>query len=866
MIDPVAATGFLLAILATAAWLRERHQRRQHENTQKTEQERFSELLERLGIGHWIRDLDSGQMWWSSEFRRMHGIDDQVIPDRSRLMPHIHEDDRQKMPDHLLQAYAAGHGEFRYRSISSSGDVKHHLIRIAVSTSAQGKRVAYGFNLELTQQVQLQQQLAERSAYLETIVKHLPMGLSVFDHNLKLRFWNHEFPEVLNLPAELIHEGVDFADLIRVPALRGEYGPGDVESLVQARRSLALKFERHRFERARPNGRTHLVIGEPILSKDQVIGFVTTYTDITEQKRARDRVQQTTDLLRTLLENIPAGISMVDRELRAIAWNQRLLEVLDLPARLFDQPVVTLESIFQYNIERGEYGPVSDPAELIKTMLERARKFEPHAFERVRPNGQFISIVGHPLSSGGFVTIYTDITEQKSREAEIKRLARSDPLTGLDNRGAFLIGLKQALAQNRRRNSPLAVLFIDMDRFKSINDSMGHETGDLVLIEIARRLKNRLRVSDLVARLGGDEFVVALTELEGEIDAGQVAAQLVSELSAPFTTASGDLHLSPSIGIAIRPQDATNDTELLRMADLAMYHAKNAGGAGFRFYAPAMNDAVMQRIDFERRLREAVQNDALELHYQPIHGLTDGLPLLGFEALLRWPQPDGRAIAPDVFIPAAEGTDLIKLLGLWVCRSVAQQLSLWKRVHRPLAQASWRISINLSARQFEQPDLAQTLERCFAEKGESLERITFEITEGAMMTDPAKAQEQLLALQRRGAQCAVDDFGTGYSSLSYLRQFAINTLKIDRSFIHSLGPEPDSQAIVTAAIGLAHQLGRTTVAEGVETHGQLNTLRLLGCDAVQGYLLSRPMPAHQVPGYLLRVSQGDHQPSVSDAA
>ncbi|TDQ43732.1 sensor domain-containing protein [Tepidicella xavieri] len=863
MFDPLSAAGLLLAVIATGGWWHERRQRRRAEARMLPERQRFSELLERLGIGHWIRDLETQEMWWSSSFRRQHGMAEDLPAHRRHMLDILHPDDRATFAERLGAAYAQGEGETTYRSIADDGAVRHHVVRIAVATDPEtGHRLAYGFNLDITEHVQLQRTLQERTAYLEAIVGHLPMGLSVFDDQLRLKVWNAEFTKVLDLPADLVREGVDFSELIRVPAQRGEYGEGDIEAMVRQRRELALRFQAHRFERTRPNGRTHLVIGEPILHEGQVTGFVTTYTDITEQKLERERLEQTSDRLRTLIEHIPAGVTMVDRQLQIVAWNDRLRELLDIPEELFRQPVVSLESMFRFNVMRGEYGPCEDPEAMVQALLDRARDFQPHAFERTRPNGRVLYIQGQPLATGGFVTVYTDVTEQKHHEAEVERLARTDPLTGLDHRGAFTIGLRQALAQAERHGGQMAVLFIDMDRFKAINDSLGHEVGDVVLIEMARRLRERLRQSDIVARIGGDEFVVALTGIEAGLDAAQVATQLLQALSAPYDTPRGPVHLSPSIGIALYPQDGLEENELLRLADLAMYHVKNEGGAGYRFYAPDMNEAVIRRIEFEHRLRAALQAHQLELHYQPIHRLSDGLPLLGFEALLRWPQGDGRYIPPDQFIPIAEESDLIEHLGLWVCQQVARQSRLWREQGLQPTTEAWRIGINLSARQFDRADLVDRLASCFAQEGLGLDGVTFEITEGAMMRDPQRAEQQLQTLRSHGAQCAVDDFGTGYSSLSYLRHFAIDHLKIDKSFVHALSPHPDDLAIISAAIGLAHQLGHQTVAEGVETVEQLACLQRLGCDAVQGYLLSRPMQAAEVPGYLERVARGDHQPSV----
>ena len=829
------------------------------------EELRFSALLERLGIGHWVRNLDTNEMWWSRGFRLQHGIPADAPALRETMLAIIVPDDRKRFAEQVDAAYASGQGEVNYRSqLTPESPIHHHVVRIAVETNTVTlRRLAYGFNLDITEQVTLQRTLQERTAYLEAIVRHLPMGLSVFDRHLRLQVSNTEFTRILGLPSDQVREGVSFADLIRFPAERGEYGQGNVGALVQEREALARQFQPHRLERTRPDGRTHLVIGEPVLVDGEVTGFVTTYTDVTDQKRERERLEQTLDMLRTLIENIPAGVTMIDKDLRLLAWNDRFKELLQFPADLFEQPVVTLESLFRYNVARGEYGPTDDPEGVVQHLLERSRAFVPHAFERTRPNGQVLHIQGQPLATGGFVTVYTDITERKRTEAEIKRLARTDPLTGLDNRGAFAIALAQALAQRERTGGQLAVLFIDMDRFKAVNDSLGHETGDAVLRETARRLRERLRASDVVARIGGDEFVVALTDMESALDAAQVARHIVAALSAPYASDRGDIFLSPSIGIALCPQDARDENELLRMADLAMYHAKSSGGASYQFYANSMNDAVQARIAFETQLRVAVRDSTFELHYQPIHALSPGLPLLGFEALLRWPDGRGGYTPPDRFIPIAEESELIDAIGEWVCSAAARQIRTWRE---RWPDWPYRVSVNLSARQFDKEGLAQRLQVYFGQHGVSLSAVEFEITEGAMMRDPDRTQNELQQLRLMGAHCAVDDFGTGHSSLSYLKHFAIDRLKIDRSFVRDLHRDADDEAIVSAAIGLAHRLGRETVAEGVETRDQLHTLQSLGCDAAQGYLLSRPMPAAQVPAYLERVAQGKHQPGATDSA
>ncbi|MCX7693757.1 MAG: EAL domain-containing protein [Tepidimonas taiwanensis] len=863
--------GWILALVFGAGWWRAHRCHRRMRALFEAEQRWFAGLLDRLGIAYWCRNLDTQALWWSDGFRRMHGVAPDEPVSRDRALRHLVPEDRTRVNMVLETAYVQGTGETSYRIQQPDGRITHHILRIAVSREpASGQRVAYGISLDITDRVELENALRERTAYLEAIVAHLPMGLSVFDCDLKLRVWNAEFGRILELPSQLLTEGRDFDELIRLPAQRGEYGDVDVEEAVAQRRALALRFEPHRLERTRPNGRTHLVIGEPILHNGQVVGFVSTYTDITEQKQERERLERALDVLRTLLDNIPVGITMIDAELRLQVWNERLLHVLDLPRELLERPGVTLLDILRYNIERGEYGPSDDVDATLDAMRERVLRFEPHDFERTRPNGRVLHVRGQPLATGGYVTIYEDVTQQRTTQAEIEQQARTDALTGLLNRHALPAVLTQIIATAQREGRPVAVLFIDLDRFKAINDSLGHEVGDAVLVESARRLRTRLRNSDVVARIGGDEFVVVLTGITDAADAAHVATQLVEDLSQRIAAATGHhdaappLHVSPSIGIAVFPKDATRPSELLRLADIAMYHAKGEGGSGWRFYTPAMNEQVLHRIRLETRLRDAIAHDQLVLYYQPIHALTEDLPLIGFEALVRWPQPDGEILPPAAFMPVAEqSAELIEALGRWVCKTVARQRQRWRALHPGWPPLT--ISINLSAKQFDRAGVAERIRRAFVDAEGATEPsalpllgIEFEITESVMMRDPISAEEELERLREMGAHIAIDDFGTGYSSLAYIKHLPIDRIKIDRAFVHDLAHDTDDAAIVCAAVEMGHRLGRSVVAEGVETAEQLQRLHAIGCDAVQGFALARPMPAHQVPSYVQRVSRGDH--------
>jgi diguanylate cyclase (GGDEF)-like protein len=419
--------------------------------------------------------------------------------------------------------------------------------------------------------------LEAQSRILRAVVDALPVGLMVFDADLRLRYWNRLAFAILDLPETLAVEGALFADLIRIPAERGEYGPGDPAQLVAERVALARQFQPHRLERRRPDGRCHLVQGEPFYDENgQPAGFVSTFTDITSLKETETALNVTVDRLQTLIDHLPSAVTLFDGELRLVAWNRQLLKLLDFPPELIAEGV-SLEQLVRYNIARGEYGEIRDPEDYIARFLEVARHFQPHEFERVRPNGQVLHIVGQPVPSGGFVTIYTDVTRQRQVEEELQRLAIVDELTGLANRTALLAQLPRMCQEARRRHERLAVLLVDLDRFKWINDSAGHEAGDQLLQEAARRITSEVRSSDLAARLGGDEFAIVAPSTQ-LLQVADLAERLLAALAHPFTLAAGTWQIGASIGIALFPDDEENASALLRAADLAMRRAKGEGG------------------------------------------------------------------------------------------------------------------------------------------------------------------------------------------------------------------------------------------------------------------------------------------------
>jgi len=426
----------------------------------------------------------------------------------------------------------------------------------------------------------------------------------------------------------------------------------------------------------------------------------------------------------------------------------------------------------------------------------------------------------------------------RQKEQEIVYMAYHDTLTGLPNRLLLLNRLEYAIDVATRANSQMAVLFLDIDRFKVINDSLGHDVGDRLLVTMSQRLHNTVRRSDIVARLGGDEFVLVLTDFDTAVYVAHVAEKLLSHLLETLSLDGHKVRVTASIGISIFPQDGTDARTLLRNADIAMYRAKEEGRNNFRFFDQTMNSRAVERLDMETSLRQAVENQEFVLHFQPKVVLGDGT-VLGTEALIRWQHPKRGLVPPVEFIPLAEETGLIVPIGAWALRAACQQTQLWRQNGSP----DLTVAVNLSARQFHQPDLPEQVARVLRETGLPPAALEIELTESTVMESAEKAIQALRHLRDIGVRIAVDDFGTGYSSLSYLKKLPINSLKIDRSFIADLVHDADDAAIVQTIIALGKVLRLEVVAEGVETEQQAAFLRKNGCPIGQGYFFARPLAA-----------------------
>ncbi|MBV7538643.1 EAL domain-containing protein [Duganella sp. sic0402] len=439
-----------------------------------------------------------------------------------------------------------------------------------------------------------------------------------------------------------------------------------------------------------------------------------------------------------------------------------------------------------------------------------------------------------------FVAILHDLTEQHMAQERIHRLAHHDTLTGLANRLSLNLRLEQLLAQTRRNGGMAAVLFIDLDHFKKINDTHGHETGDLLLVAVSQRLQELLREVDTIARLGGDEFIVVTDGAISPDDASNIAVRIVDALTAPYHLNGKTVHSGASVGVAMFPGDGEDAGTLMRHADTAMYAAKSQGRGNFQFFSEEMNTATHDRLMLESRLWQALEQDEFELYLQPQVELATQR-IIGAEALLRWHHPELGMVGPDRFIPIAEESGLILPLGDWVLQRACTLLHAWSVPEL----AHLRLAVNLSARQCHGPGLLPHLDRMLHSHGIDPALLELEITESAAMQDPERSRALLIELRSRGIKVAIDDFGTGYSSLSYLKLFEIDRIKIDRGFVKDIESDPNDAVIVAATIALAHSLGLEVIAEGVETQAQRDFLRAKQCDEAQGYLFAKPMPVAQ---------------------
>jgi len=613
---------------------------------------------------------------------------------------------------------------------------------------------------------------------------------------------------------------------------------GVLESVQEA--SDPLRFE-HRI--VQPGGavRTVLQLGEVVRGRDgEVASLVGAVQDITERRRSEEQNR----LLARVFENTIEGIMLTDAEGVILMVNPAFTSITGYSEGEAKGQTPALLSSGRHSPEFFQH--------LWKT-LEDQRNWQGEIWNR-RKDGQsypaWLTITALQDPQGAvthYVGVFHDITEIKRSEEKITHQAYHDALTGLPNRLLFNDRLKVALAHAQRKQLGLGVMFMDLDNFKNINDSLGHAVGDRLLQSVARRLSRWVREEDTVARLGGDEFIMLLQGIEDPDYSVHVAQRILESVAEPFRVGDQELFVTASIGITLFPHDGRDLETLVSNADMAMYRAKESGRNSYKLFTPAMNAQVVQRMAMERALRKALERREFRVYYQPKVDLETG-GVVGVEALLRWMRPSVGLVGPDEFIPVAEDTGLIVPIGQWVLETACARAKLWhNQGHTDLQMA-----VNLSPRQFQQRNLVSMVKGILAETGLDPRCLELEITESVIMHSVEEAIVTLQELSELGVQLALDDFGRGYSSLYYLKRFPMNALKIDRSFVSDIAVDPDDASIVNTIISMSRSLKLKVVAEGVETSAQLDFLRQHQCDQMQGFLFSQPIPGQEITELLNR--------------
>ncbi len=809
-------------------------------NEKLSQQLALHELTERLaGVGYWIASTNGQKIVWSKGLRMIRGMDPDNAPPMTsqQARSSIHPDDLARFIDERGKMRGV---PFEYRAFRTDGVEVWLRSSLHRQFSSQGEPIDFGVIQDITAERQANRALQEKLAFIERITSRVPDVLFQYQYHRDGRFTfpfvNESVRTLFGLdPEEVRHDARKMLAVIE---------PEDIPALFQSMREAYQDGAswQHEFRARSADGGMHWMRGNAITMRE-ADGELSSYgvmREFTKRKIAETQLEESEARFRSLTDLSSDWYWEIDEQFRFTHF----VGYRDGKSILSQE-----DSLGKTRWELGALNLGEEDWAAHRRVLASHQPFRDLELQRLDADGKsyWVAVSGTPIFDNkgefrGYRGIGRDISKRKQAEDETQRLAFYDTLTGLPNRRLLMDRLSHAQVTSARSRQYGGLLFIDLDNFKDLNDTLGHDVGDLLLEQVALRLVSCLREGDTAARFGGDEFVVMLEDLsENDADAARqaelVAEKILSRLNAPYELVGRQHSSSPSIGITLFSGALLGVDELLKRADVAMYQAKAGGRNTLRFFDPQMQAAVLARAALDADLRLGLQRDELLLHYQPV---VDGdNQIVGYEALLRWRHPGRGMVLPGEFITMAEQTGLILSIGQWVLRTACRQLVSW--AEQP-ATRQLSLAVNVSARQFRQGDFVSQVLAVLDETGVDPQYLKLELTESVLISDVEDAIRKMGLLRERGVRFALDDFGTGYSSLSYLKRLPLDQLKIDQGFVRDVLTDPNDAAIVRTILALAQSLDLQAVAEGVETEGQRQFLLDSGCTVFQGYLFGRPGP------------------------
>ncbi|WP_139492032.1 bifunctional diguanylate cyclase/phosphodiesterase [Brevibacillus dissolubilis] len=829
---PILDQGEYVGIYGIASDLTER---RQAERELWLTREKLESFFSHTGDSIVILDTDRNVIGVNAAFERLFGYTNEEL--KGKELPIIPEEFQEDMNAIYVDVFA-GKEVPAFETVRLSRDGAELIISLTISPIRdQGGSVSAIASIarDITRKKALEQELRFNAEKYRTIMDNMFDLICIVERTGYLSYASPSHERILGLPYKE-YEGRNVASFTH---------PDDLERLAGELKILytektPVQSEIRLFRATDEVWITAEARCMPLFDKrGEVDRIIVVSRDVTENRRAAKLLEESEQRYKCLFEYNSNAVFSLDLEGNFTSMNPAAVQITGyemselVRSNFRDMLLLSEKEKAFYHFRRGKMG---EPQNFDLTFLHK----QGHPIELqvtttpIFVHGEFVGIYG----------IAKDVTEQKRAEALFNYLAYHDELTGLPNRRLFTERLMEMLDHAKQHKEKLGVLFIDLDRFKLINDSLGHAFGDQLLQAVAERLESCLPVGAMVARMGGDEFTLLIPNVDVQEKVTQVAHSIIDSLSHPFFFGGQEFHTTPSIGIAVYPEDGEDTESLMKHADAAMYRAKDQGRNNYQLYSSILDNHTLPRLELENALRKAIERDEFVLHYQPI--VDSAGEIRGIEALIRWNHPEKGMVAPGQFIPVAEESGLIVPMGQWVMRTACRQNKAWQDAGLPKV----RVAVNLSTYQFQQKNLVDQVAGVLEETGLSPQYLELEITESIAAHNVEDVQAKLRALKEMGLHISIDDFGTGYSSLSYLKKFPIHSLKIDRSFVGDLTTDNDDATIVEAIIVMAHSLKLGVIAEGVECQEQLDFLRELKCDEMQGYFFGKPMSAEEVAGML----------------